>query len=88
MYKWFERFYYVIITQYNFLLAHNIFVHTLRVITQQSVPSVRIGANVTYRVNVSTSAIRFTKLEIRISDAELPSESRTDYVVTSSMFRH
>jgi hypothetical protein len=33
MYKWFERFYYVIITQYNFLLAHNIFVHTLRVIT-------------------------------------------------------
>jgi hypothetical protein len=33
MYKWFERFYYVIIAQYNFLLAHNIFVHTLSVIT-------------------------------------------------------
>jgi hypothetical protein len=31
--KWFERLYYVIITQYNLLLAHNIFVHTLRVIT-------------------------------------------------------
>jgi hypothetical protein len=28
-----ERFYYVVIIQCNFLLAHNIFVHTLEIIT-------------------------------------------------------
>jgi hypothetical protein len=37
MFKSFERYYYVIITQYNFLLAHNIFVHTLSVITSSTV---------------------------------------------------
>jgi hypothetical protein len=37
-YKRFERFYYVIIIQCNFLLVHNIFVNTLRVIT----PKIRL----------------------------------------------